>query len=240
MIRADVGKVLALGRQQIGTVEQPARSGRQKYGRWYGMDGAPWCAMFVSWVFWHAGSPLPAIRTKRGFAYVPDARDWAQRNGCWKRGNPQPGDLVLYSFGGYRPDHVGIVDHLIPGGVAAIEGNTSGTNPRMGGMVALMHRRTRIVGYVDITDHRAATPITVPTVPKPIKTPAPLEDDVDVFKLKEPEPRRVFRTDAFQYEHIDRDVLAAEEYLRKTPVKECTPLEFMIYVDRLKLAERRR
>jgi hypothetical protein len=38
---------LAKAETQIGYEEQPVN--RTKYGRHYGLNGNPWCAMFVSW-----------------------------------------------------------------------------------------------------------------------------------------------------------------------------------------------
>lgn len=174
VIRADVAAVLATARSQIGVTENPARSSRQKFGAWYGMNGVPWCAIFVSWVFWHAGHPLPRIATAKGFAYVPDVVAWAKANQCWKAQGPRPGDLVVFSFGGVRPDHVGIVEAVLSDGrVATIEGNTSGTNPRMGGMVARMHRGARIVGYVAVTSTAAPAPTPAPK-PEPTRRSKPM------------------------------------------------------------------
>ncbi len=55
---------------QIGTKEDPMGSNRTKYGAWYGMDGQPWCAMFVSYCFYTSDLPLPAT-TPQGFAFCP-------------------------------------------------------------------------------------------------------------------------------------------------------------------------
>ena len=49
-----------------------------KYGAWYGNNGAPWCAQFVSWVFWHSGNKLPAIDSAKGFQSGPDAIRYAR------------------------------------------------------------------------------------------------------------------------------------------------------------------
>lgn len=178
MIRADQGRVVQVALGEVGYRESPPRSNRSKYGAWYGLNPAPWCAMFVSWVFWHAGHPLPAISTRRGFAYVPALVDWARRHGIWRpRGNytPRAGDLVVFSFGGQRADHVGIVRALISGGVQTIEGNTSGSDPRNGGMVAVVNRRSRILGYVEVTAASPTAPAPQRAPAKP--TPAPEEDE---------------------------------------------------------------
>ena len=63
-LTANVEQVIAVGRSQLGYSESPRGSNRTKYGQFYGLNGAPWCAIFVSWVFYHAGSPLKISTTK--------------------------------------------------------------------------------------------------------------------------------------------------------------------------------
>ena len=41
--------ILEIASNEIGTEE--IHDNKTKYGKWYGMDGNPWCAMFVSWVY---------------------------------------------------------------------------------------------------------------------------------------------------------------------------------------------
>lgn len=173
-IRADVTKLLATARSQAGISESPPYSNRTPYTAWYGLVG-PWCAMFVSWVFWHAGHPLPAIRTSKGFAYCPDIVSWAKRNGLWRDRTvrPRPGWIVLFDFPGdgvNRPSHVGIVEQVLPDGrISTWEGNTSSGGGRDGGSV-VNHRRSvagGIIGYVQVDD----TAITEP--PRPTRPARP-------------------------------------------------------------------
>jgi hypothetical protein len=144
--------------------EHPAYSNRTPYSSWYGIIG-PWCAMFVSWVFWHANWRLPAIRTAKGFAYCPDIVNWAKRHGCWRSSSsgyvPKRGDIVLFDFIG-RPSHVGIVTGLTRDGrVATIEGNTNAAGSRTGGSVMRHHRARRgsTIGYVEVTPTAATSGI---------------------------------------------------------------------------------
>ena len=51
--------VLDIARSELGITEQPPESNHQKFGQWYGFDGVPWCAEFVSYCFYNAGIPLP-------------------------------------------------------------------------------------------------------------------------------------------------------------------------------------
>jgi len=149
-LTANVEQVIAVGRSQLGYTESPRGSNRTKYGQFYGLNGAPWCAIFVSWVFYHAGSPLK-ISTTKGFSYCPAVVDYAKRHGIWKTSNPKRGDLVLFSFGGRRADHVGIVQGVLPDGrIHTLEGNTNIRGSRTGGGVAEQYRRSKILGYVSI------------------------------------------------------------------------------------------
>jgi cell wall-associated NlpC family hydrolase len=129
----------------IGVSEQPPGSNIVMFSNWYGMRG-PWCAMFVTYCFAQAKSKSFVKGSK--YAYCPyilaDAK--AMRNGLKivKAADAQVGDVVLFDWKGDGvPDHVGIVN--VPPGkkktFTSIEGNTSGTNPSDGGMVAAMDRR---------------------------------------------------------------------------------------------------
>jgi hypothetical protein len=162
VISADIEAVIRKAEAQLGVVEKPSYSNRTPYTAWYGLVG-PWCAMFVSWVFHHAGHPLPKIRTTKGFAYCPDIVAWAKRNGTWRPSSsgytPKRGDIVLFDFIG-RPSHVGIVTGLTKDGrVATIEGNTNAAGSRTGGAV-MRHNRSRrgsTIGYVEVTNNAPPT-----------------------------------------------------------------------------------
>jgi hypothetical protein len=135
---------IAIG--ELGQTENPANSNRTKYGKWYGLDGNPWCAMFVSWCMNQAGVPFK-------YAYCPsvvaDAR--AGRNGLSvvPFSAVEAGDLALYDWPGESPglaDHIGIVERKTTGdGFTAIEGNTSFGNDSNGGKVMRRDRTTSLV-----------------------------------------------------------------------------------------------
>jgi hypothetical protein len=173
-ITADVPVLLRTAASQIGVREQPPFSNRQKYGEWYGMNGAAWCAMFVSWVFWHSGNPLPKITTSKGFAYVPEVVRYGQETGTFHRGvaGIRPGDVIVFWFT-TRPDHVGIVG---PGGlmsdgrVHTYEGNTNGGGSRTGGQVMQLYRRSKIYGYVRVTPKNTPTPAPGPNKEEEVAT----------------------------------------------------------------------
>ena len=149
--KGDPNRIMELARREIGTVERPVN--RTEYGEWFGWNGVAWCAIFCSWVFWHAGSPFPPLSTAKGAAYVPAIKDHAIRTGQWRpKGSytPKVGDLVLFWFTN-RPDHIGIVVAVLADGrIWTIEGNTNATGSRTGGMVATLYRRSSIHGFIEI------------------------------------------------------------------------------------------
>ncbi len=101
-----------------------------KYGRWYGMNRQPWCAMFVSWCARMSGVPESEIPN---FAACNSGGvSWFKQHDRWKDRSytPLPGDVVFFDFdegSGYdgRAEHVGIVESVDDDYVYTIEGNTS-------------------------------------------------------------------------------------------------------------------
>jgi len=141
-------KVLEIARAEIGYIE--GNGNKTKYGEWFGLDGLPWCGIFVSWCFAMAGLPLPAIGFKKGFAGVQFAFEY-YRNMKQLTIAPKPGDIVLYDFDGNgRYDHTGIFVRWVSAKKTfeAIEGNTSTKNNRNGGSVMLRTRNNVNVKFV--------------------------------------------------------------------------------------------
>jgi hypothetical protein len=112
------GQIVQIARSQIGVGEHPPGSECQPYG-----PCESWCALFLTWVWRHAGVPIPSDAFS-GFIYT-----WAQQHGRVLRpgATPSPGDAVLY---GSRPQtpatsvHVGLVEEVFPDGqITTIEGN---------------------------------------------------------------------------------------------------------------------
>jgi peptidoglycan hydrolase-like protein with peptidoglycan-binding domain len=140
--------ILRRARKQLGTHEEPFGSNITPYSKWYGLIG-PWCAMFVSWCFFHEGLPLPAT-THKGFAYTPSGAAWFKSHGRWTK-KPQKGAVIFFDFPGDGVDrisHVGIVEKVnADGSVTCLEGNTNDAAGRTGGMVMRHIRRIGIVGY---------------------------------------------------------------------------------------------
>lgn len=134
-------ELLAIAVGELGTRESPAGSNKVKYGAWYGLDGQPWCMMFVMWCFAQAGGSLPARTASCGALMRA-----AQAAGRWVTSGYRPGDVVIYDFpGGAATDHCGIVESATAAAVTAIEGNTAVGNDSDGGAVM---RRTRPLSQV--------------------------------------------------------------------------------------------
>jgi hypothetical protein len=174
---ADRERLISVASSQLGAHEEPANSNRTIYGAWYGLDGNPWCAMFVSWAFCQAfgSSPFPAS-TSKGFAYCPSGASWFVRSGRWheKSVKPEPGWVVFFDFPGDgigRISHVGIVTGTLPDGrVATVEGNTNAAGSRAGGTVLTHYRSVAggIAGYGSI-DYGSST-TTASGMPRLIAT----------------------------------------------------------------------
>ena len=143
--------MLTVAREELGNTENPAGSNRTKYGKWFGLDGNPWCMMFVMWCFSQAGAL--GLLPKRT-ASCGDLMRSAKAAGCWVARDFQPGDVVIYDFSGRQKttQHCGIVEQALPDyGVQAIEGNTSqgGGSQDNGGMVCRKNRADKyIIGAV--------------------------------------------------------------------------------------------
>jgi len=132
---------------EIGNKESPANSNQNKYGDWYGMNGVPWCAIFLTWCDLTGAKPTSSFVKGSRYSYVPyivsDAR--MGYRGLSITSSPKAGDLVCYDWsrdGEY--DHIGIFEGWTSGrAFQAIEGNTSTSDNSNGGQVM---RRQRDAG----------------------------------------------------------------------------------------------
>ena len=139
-------RALSAATKYLGVKESPSGSNRTKFGAWYGQDGQPWCAMFVSYCYELDAGGSPSFAKASSYAYVPyvvsDGRN--QRNGLSVTSSPVPGDLVCYDWsydGTY--DHIGLFEEWVGGGTFnAIEGNTSVSDNSNGGEVMRRQRST--------------------------------------------------------------------------------------------------
>ena len=142
--------VIALARAEIGVMEDPAGSNRQKYGEWYGMNGQPWCVMFLAWCLYYAGE-RSAFMAGAKTASCGTLLRWYRAEGRTVPAEQiQPGDIVILNFSGTsETQHCGlVVDALKMGYFQTIEGNTSQSGSQSnGGQVCLKTRNlSQVVG----------------------------------------------------------------------------------------------
>jgi hypothetical protein len=147
--KAVSARALALASHFVGLKEHPAGSNITIFGRWYGENGVPWCAIFVSYILSHTGRPFK-------YAYVPsivaDAR--AHKNGLRRvaaasvnralaAGHPV---LACYDWNhDGTADHVEFVRRVVGDNLEAVGGNTGPADWSNGGEVA---NETRPISYV--------------------------------------------------------------------------------------------
>lgn len=101
--------LLELCKAEVGYTEGPNND--TKFGKWYGLNNQPWCAMAASKLYFDAGLIKSVANTKKGFASC-DAwlKYLTKSNQLVPIGQAQPGDLVFFQFDDdAQPDHVGIV-----------------------------------------------------------------------------------------------------------------------------------
>ena len=142
-------KIVEIAKKEVGNAESPANSNKTKYGKWFGMDGVAWCAIFVSWCYNKAGATLDAITNKNGFAGCQAAATYYIKKKSVTT-KPQAGDIVFFDWNGdKRYDHGGIfVEWISKTEFTTIEGNTSDTNQSNGGTVMQKKRKNKNVLFV--------------------------------------------------------------------------------------------
>lgn len=118
--------VVDIAKSQLGYKE--GSNNDTMYGKWFGLNNQPWCAIFVSWCFDQAGmTSKVAAQTKKGFASCDVGLKWFSKNNkLVPVGQAQPGDIVFFQFDtDAQPDHVGIVASNDGKSMLCYEGNTS-------------------------------------------------------------------------------------------------------------------
>lgn len=127
-----VEKVLAAAKAEVDAKFREGANNDTKFGKWFGMNNQPWCAMYVSWCFKEAGlSHLITAQSKKGFASCDVGLKWFAKKGqIVPVGQAKPGDIAFFQFDDdAMADHVGIVQKNDGKGTLWVyEGNTSGDN----------------------------------------------------------------------------------------------------------------
>ena len=136
--------VASIANSQIGYSETGDNS--TMYGKWYGLDKQPWCAIFVSWCYAQAGlSKNIAAQNAKGFASCDAGLKWfAKRNKLVPVGEAQEGDIVFFQFDNdAEPDHVGIVtkNWKRKSTLITVEGNTSDKGSQANGGAVYAKKR---------------------------------------------------------------------------------------------------
>lgn len=159
-------RVVQKALSQLGTHESPAGSNMQKYGAWFGLNGQPWCAIFVSWAcdgilafkYSYVPAVVEAARTRKaGLAVITEPVV-----GCFACYDWPPADGTADHIGIYTPES--LLTRLVPKALAdakkaygslgvgdfwAVEGNTAVGNESDGGQVMLRKRnRTDVQAFV--------------------------------------------------------------------------------------------
>jgi hypothetical protein len=109
-----------LGYNGGGTPDAPITT----FGEWFGWQ-TQWCAIFVSWCL--AAADVERLgRWAKGEDFCPAWVDSFKTNDRWRTADPQPGDLVFYSWNlDGVANHVGLVESVTAAGsIVTIEGNT--------------------------------------------------------------------------------------------------------------------
>lgn len=149
-------RALALAGHFVGLKEYPAGSNMQLFGKWFGMNGVPWCAIFVSYVLSHVGRRFH-------YSYVPQIVADAHMGVGGLRTIPfhsvaaalKAGKTVLACFDWTHDgtaDHVGFVTGVAGSFIHTIEGNTGDTNWSNGGEVLRETRASSLVqAFVEVS-----------------------------------------------------------------------------------------
>lgn len=136
---SNVKDIVDVAISQIGYSEYGG--GKSKYAAWYGMNGAAWCHMFVSWCANKAGVSTSIVPKTASTTY---GMNWFKNKGQFKykgKYTPKRGDLIYFKSAG--ASHVGIVEKVSGNTVHTVEGNTSNR----------VARRSYSLGYRTITGY---------------------------------------------------------------------------------------
>lgn len=182
----DVVKVAV---SQIGVTESPKNSNRTKYGKAFGENGVPWCAILLWWCFYKAkasslvphnsnAADFQDLIPKMGGAWIMRKTASTKRKKEYLK-QAKKGDIVTFDFGAndlYRR-HVGIVESITGNYLICIEGNTSLRGSQSnGGMVC---RQRRIYSSVCA----AVRPAYINSDPQPYKGTYPVLPERGWFQM---------------------------------------------------------
>jgi len=127
-----LGNVIEVARAYLGVTEDPPGSNRTIFGAEYGLDGQPWCVMFLWYCFQHAGERMAFFGGGKTASCGMLLRWYKEQGLTVPVSEVRVGDIVILDFSGQRKDtqHCGLVTEVLGNGwyVQTIEGNTTNTN----------------------------------------------------------------------------------------------------------------
>ncbi len=122
-----LNKVIELCEASVGYTE--GANNDTTFGRWYGLNNQPWCAMSASKIYYDAGMITSVAGKPRGYASCDEWLKYLTKNNqLVPLGQAQRGDIVFFQFDeDAMPDHVGIVKfhNKALKYIQVYEGNTS-------------------------------------------------------------------------------------------------------------------
>ena len=132
-------RVIELARGELGYTENPANSNNMKYGAAYGLQGQPWCVIFLWWLFREAGESAAFFGGAKTASCGKLLRWYREQGQTVPVSEVQPGDIVILNFHGTKDtEHCGLVVDVkrvitTVASVTTIEGNTSSSGSQDNG-----------------------------------------------------------------------------------------------------------
>lgn len=188
-------KLVAMAATQVGYEESPRGSNKSKFGAWYGMNAAPWCAMFVSWCFYKCGDALALIHGKFARTDVKAAALNRLKEYVPGTAGMKKGAVVFFNFGNHSFQgrfqgicHTGIYTgkKTADGRYITIEGNTGSGSDANGGEVQVRYRAgSMIAGYFNPAYAAVKKAVVIKPAAKPkAKTKTRIVSDADGVNMR--------------------------------------------------------
>lgn len=120
-------KVIAVAEAEVGRTEYPPNSNLTPYGQAYGLNGYPWCVMFLWDIFRRAGEAMSFYGGAKTASCSQLYRWYNDMGLTVPVEEAQRGDIIFLNFEGKtEKDHVGLATRVMGAGrVRTIEGNTT-------------------------------------------------------------------------------------------------------------------
>ena len=131
--------VIDVARAYLGYTEDPPGSNRTIFGSEYGLDGQPWCVMFLWYCFTHAGERMAFFGGGKTASCSILLRWYKEQGLTVPVEEVQAGDIVILNFHGTKDtEHCGLVVEVKTSlllsepptptidAIITIEGNTTG------------------------------------------------------------------------------------------------------------------